>query len=82
MLPFAAYSQKPTITYRNSTDSSVNCYLIIKPTGLVKGVLVLSPGFEELPECVYTETDLARVAAQPGLLAIIVTLQQGFNRFT
>lgn len=73
--------QQPTITFRNPKDSTANYYMVIKPAGPPKGLLVLLPGYGELPEYVYAETDLPKEAARQGLVTIIATLQQGFQSF-
>lgn len=81
MLVGSASAQSYQVTYRNPKDSSVNYYITVQPVGQPKGVLVLLPGFGELPEYVYAETDLPKQAAQQGLLTVIATLKQGFQSF-
>lgn len=76
-----AFSQQTSITYRTPRDSTTNYYLTVMPTGQPKGLLILLPGYGELPESVYAETDLPNQAAQQGLVTVIATLQQGFQSF-
>lgn len=76
-----ALGQSYKVTYRNPKDSATNYYLTVLPTEPPKGLLILLPGFGELPESVYAETDLPKQAAQQGLLTIIATLQQGVQSF-
>ncbi|GAB3221835.1 alpha/beta hydrolase [Spirosoma arcticum] len=81
LLTIGAFAQKTTITFRNPEDSAVNYYMTVMPVGPPKGLLVLLPGYGELPEYVYTETDLPKEAARQGLVTVIATLQQGFQSF-
>ncbi len=81
LLTISAFAQKKTITFRNSKDSAVNYYITVMPVGPPKGLLVLLPGYGELPEYVYAETDLPKEAARQGLVTVIATLQQGFQSF-
>ncbi len=76
-----SWAQKPTLTFRDSKDSSVNYYLTIKPIGPPKGLLILLHGFGESPELANAETDLPKEAARRGLLTVIPTLQQGWQSF-
>lgn len=81
LLTISVFAQKTAITFRNPKDSAVNYYMTIMPVGPPKGILVLLPGYGELPEYVYAETDLPKEAARQGLLTVIATLQQGFQSF-
>ena len=76
-----ALAQPYQVTYRNPKDSAANYYITIQPVGTPKGMLILLPGFGELPEAAYTETDLPKEAARRGLLTVIATLQQGWQSF-
>ena len=76
-----ALAQRTSLTYRTPKDSTANYYLTITPAGPPKGLLVLLPGYGELPESVYAETDLPNEAARQGLVTVIATLQQGFQSF-
>lgn len=76
-----AVAQPTRVIYRTPRDSTTNYYLTVMPVGPPKGLLVLLPGYGELPEGVYAETDLPNEAARQGLLTVIVTLQQGFQSF-
>ena len=76
-----ALAQSYQVTYRNPKDSTTNYYVTVRPVGTPKGMLLLLPGFGELPESVYAETDLPKEAARQGLLTVIATLQQGFQSF-
>lgn len=78
-LRYSVFAQE--ITFRNSKDSTTNYYMTIKSVGPPKGLLVLLPGYGELPEYVYNETNIPKEAARRGLLTIVVTLQQGFQSF-
>ena len=75
------WAQKPTLTYRDTKDSSANYYLTVNPIGTPKGLLILLPGYGESPEYVYAETDLPKQAARQGLLTVIATLQRGGETF-
>ena len=81
LIPLISWAQEPSLTFRNSKDSSVNYYLTIPPAGQPKGLLLLLHGFGESPEYVYAETELPREAARQGLLTVLVTLQQGWQSF-
>ncbi|GAB3950595.1 hypothetical protein GCM10028805_28960 [Spirosoma harenae] len=81
IIPGLVWAQKTGTTFRNTKDSSVNYYLTVEPVGTPKGLLVLLPGFGELPEAAYGETDLPKEAAKRGLLTAIITLQQGWQSF-
>ena len=80
-LYLGAYAQQTTITYRTPPDSSANYYMTVLPVGPPKGLLVLLPGYGELPESVYAQTDLPKEAARQGVLTVIATLQHGFQSF-
>lgn len=81
LLSISVLAQQTILTYRTPRDSTANYYLTVMPVGQPKGLLVLLPGYGELPEYVYAETDLPKEAARQGLVTVIVTLQQGYQSF-
>lgn len=81
LLTISVSAQQTNLTYRTPRDSTANYYLTVMPVGPPKGVLMLLPGYGELPEYVYAETDLPEEAARQGLLTVVATLQQGYQSF-
>lgn len=75
------YAQQMSTSFRNPKDSAANYYITIAPPGTPKGLLVLLPGFGELPESVYAETELPQKAIEQGIVTAIVTLQDGWQSF-
>lgn len=81
IVPGFVCAQKTGTTFRNIKDSTANYYITVEPVGTPKGLLVLLPGFGELPESAYVETELPKEATQRGLVTAIITLQQGWQSF-
>lgn len=70
-------AQQPELVYQNTKDSTANYYLAFKPTGQIKGLLLLLPSFGETPQLASSETNLHKKAAELGLLTVFPCLQHG-----
>nr|MDH4459831.1 hypothetical protein [Flectobacillus sp.] len=51
-------AQQPELVYQNTKDSTANYYLVFKPLGQIKGLLLLLPSFGETPQLASSETNL------------------------
>lgn len=74
-------AQQPELVYQNTKDSTANYYLVVKPTGQIKGLLLLLPSFGETPQLASSETSLHKKAAELGLLTVFASLQHGNGSF-
>lgn len=73
-----SYGQNIDKIYLNNEDSTLNRYLTSLPAKLpYNGFLILIPSFGETPEGVLLQTDLAKLAAEQGILTIIPTFKTG-----
>ena len=66
--------QKIEYTLSTPGDTTKNYYITVFPKEKVKGVIVLLPGFGELPKQTLIESDIHRYASDAGYLTIIPAL--------
>ena len=67
-------AQKVEYTFSMPGDSTKNYYIAIHPQGTPKGVIILLPGFGELPAATLKETHIPKAASKAGYLTIIPAL--------
>src|SRR5438045_3581251 len=67
-------AQKVQYTFAQAGDSTQNYYVTVLPRGEIKGVLIVLPGFGELPQQTLLDWDLQKFAPQAGLITIIPAL--------
>ena len=66
-------SQKPKRIDFQTEDGKADYYMELKPAdGLMKGVLVLMPGFSQRAEDIYDDSDLPSLAIKNNLLVITI----------
>jgi pimeloyl-ACP methyl ester carboxylesterase len=74
LLCINSYAQKIQYTFAQAGDSTRNYYVTVFPKGEIKGVLIVLPGFGELPEQTLIDWDVHKFAPQAGLITIIPAL--------
>ncbi|MES2894285.1 MAG: alpha/beta hydrolase [Bacteroidota bacterium] len=71
-------AQKVETVYQKSGDSSANLYVVVHPPSLpLKGYLLLIPGMFQKAADVLVQTNLAKHAANQGLLTVVPTFSTG-----
>lgn len=73
--------QNITYTFNNVNDSTANYYMSYLPEGEVEGLLLLLPGFGEIPYTAVQETSIPEEAIRNGIITIVATLQHGWQSF-
>lgn len=68
------FGQGIEFTYKIKGDTTREYYATVHPAKEVRGVLILLPGFGELPKQTLVETDIHKVASEAGYLTIIPAL--------
>ena len=73
-LSTAGFGQKIEYTLSTPGDTTKNYYVTLFPKDQVRGVLLLLPGFGELPQQTLRDTDIYQYASDAGYLTLIPAL--------
>lgn len=68
----SSFAQNYETIVVDKNDPVTGYYLAVKPQGNIEGVLVLLPGFGEIPENVFPETKLHNTAYNNNILTLIL----------
>jgi hypothetical protein len=74
ILSSTALAQRTEYTLSAPGDTTKNYYVTIFPGGIIKGAIVLLPGFGELPKQTLKDWDFHKHASNAGYLTIIPAL--------
>lgn len=74
ILSIKGYAQKIEYSLSTQGDTTKNYYVTVFPRGELKGLIVLLPGFGELPKETLLETDIYKHASQAGHMTVIPAL--------
>ncbi|MFN8283945.1 MAG: hypothetical protein U0U67_12065 [Chitinophagales bacterium] len=66
-----------TVEYFDQTDSTKNYGIVYRPNAPAKCLLILLPGFGESPPLAEMETNIPIVAAQKGMLTVLLSNNEG-----
>ena len=81
LFSICCFGQTKEVVYNNPKDSSTNYHFAFKPSGEVKGLLLLLTSFGENLQIASNETNIQKVAADKGLITVFASLQHGTQTF-
>lgn len=81
LFSICCFGQIKEVVYNNPKDTTTNYHYAFKPSGQVKGLLLLLTSFGENLQIASNETDIQKVAAENGLITVFASLQDGTQTF-